>query len=150
MPDSYQILEGDLNHLDQVMSLIQELADFEKEPLAVTNNASQLKEDWLNDRFAFLVVEHGEKVIGFALCYYRYSTWKGLCLFLEDLYIQSAYRSKGIGGKLFDELVELARRNQCKLLNWQVLDWNTRAIDFYENKHAEISKIWYNGTLVIS
>jgi len=66
MPDSYQILEGDLNHLDQVMSLIQELADFEKEPLAVTNNASQLKEDWLNDRFAFLVVEHGEKVIGFA------------------------------------------------------------------------------------
>lgn len=150
MPDSYQILAGDVSHLDQVMSLIQELADFEKEPLAVTNNANQLKEDWLNKRFELLVVVMDDKVIGFALCYYRYSTWKGLCLYLEDFYVQAAYRSLGIGSKLFEEVIELARKNGCKLLNWQVLDWNTRAIAFYEAKNAEISKIWYNGTLEIS
>jgi len=150
MSNSYQILKGDIHHLDEVMALIQELADFEKEPLAVTNTATQLKEDWLNKRFQLLVVVQDTKVIGFALCYYRYSTWKGLCLYLEDFYIQSAYRSLGIGGALFNRVIEIGKQQNCKLLNWQVLDWNKRAIAFYENKNAEISKIWYNGTLELS
>ena len=150
MPPSFQILPGEEHHLVDVLALIRELAVFEKEPAAVTNTLEDLKINWNNKHYDFIVVSQNDKIIGFALFYYRYSTWKGLCLYLEDFYIQPKFRSLGIGNDVFDEVVNIAKLKKCKLLNWQVLDWNTEAIKFYERKGASISKIWYNGTTEIS
>ena len=147
MSPSYQIMHGEIHHLGQVMNLINELALFEKEPASVINTTSQLEKDFKTKLFNFFVVELENTVIGFALCYYRYSTWKGKCLFLEDFYIQEKYRSQGIGAQLFDAVINNGKQEKCTLLNWQVLDWNKRAIDFYKLKGADISEIWYNGTL---
>lgn len=150
MPSSFKIVSGEEHHLPDVLSLIQELASFEKEPDAVTNTLVELKKSWKEKHFDFIVVYDKENMVGFALFYFRYSTWKGLCLYLEDFYIQPAHRRLGIGNNVFDKLVSIAKANGCKLLNWQVLDWNKEAIKFYSRKGAAISTIWYNGTLEIS
>lgn len=149
MSISYVILEGETIHLEQVYALIKELAVFEKEPNAVTNSVSQLKKDFSNQLFKFKVVEVENKIIGFALYYYRYSTWKGKCLYLEDFYIQPAFRSLGIGSKLFDDILIFAKNEDCQIVTWQVLDWNKDAIKFYVNKGAIIDETWFNGLIKI-
>lgn len=146
-----KILKGEKNHLSQVHSLIVELAIFEKEPLAVTNTAVQMEQDYDNGLFDFIVsINDAKKVIGFALYYWRYSTWKGKSFYLEDFYVQEKYRSKGIGKELFEECLEIAKKENCNQMNWQVLDWNKRAISFYKSLKAEISTEWYNGTISLS
>jgi GNAT superfamily N-acetyltransferase len=149
MSISYPILEGEATHLEQVYALINELAVFEKEPTAVTNTVEQLKIDFSNQLFKFKVVERENSVIGFALYYFRYSTWKGKCIYLEDFYIQPAFRSLGIGGMLFDAVLQFAKHEGCQLLTWQVLDWNKEAIRFYRDKGAKIDETWFNGSIKI-
>ena len=147
MHSSFKIIKGEKHHLISVLSLINELAVFEKEPDAVTNTLPNLIKNWEDSNFDFVVVTDEKNIIGFALFYFRYSTWKGLCLYLEDFYIQPSYRSRGIGNDVFDRVVAIGKEKGCVLLNWQVLDWNKEAIKFYKRKKADISEIWYNGTL---
>ena len=141
------IRKGQKNDLPAVISLVTELAVFEKEPDAVTAQLQDYEKAYDNKLIDFHVALDQDKIIGMALYYDTFSTWKGHMLYLEDFYVQPAYRSLGLGGQLFDAVVEEARARGSVLLKWQVLDWNTRAINFYKSKNAEIETIWYNGKL---
>lgn len=141
------IRKGQKNDLPAVISLVTELAVFEKEPDAVTAQLQDYEKAFDNKLIDFHVALDQDQIIGMALYYDTFSTWKGHMLYLEDFYVQPAYRSLGLGGQLFDAVVEEARARGSVLLKWQVLDWNTRAIKFYKSKNAEIETIWYNGKL---
>jgi len=132
----------------QILGLIQELATYEKEPDAVINTADKLHEDlFLNKLCEAFVAMEGDKMLGFALFYISYSTWKGPCMYLEDLYVQEARRKEGIGSELFDYVVAEAQKRKMHRMDWQVLDWNTPAIDFYKRKNALLDEEWINGRL---
>ena len=146
-PKPYTLLKGRKEHLPGIMALVNELAVFEKEPDAVTATLLDYEKAFEKHLIDFIVATVNNDIIGMALYYDTFSTWKGKMLYLEDFYVQAEYRSLGIGAKLFDEVVEEARRRDCVLLKWQVLDWNKRAIQFYKSKNAEIETIWYNGKL---
>jgi GNAT superfamily N-acetyltransferase len=130
--------------MPRVLDLIKELAAFENEPAAVELTL----EDLLNHGFGKLakfhcfVADENQEVVGLALIYERYSTWKGPVLHLEDLIVQEAYRGQGIGSMLLNRVVEHARSTGVKRLGWEVLDWNVDAIAFYEAKGASILKEW--------
>lgn len=137
--------------VDQIMRLVKELAVFELAPDEVINTEAQMLNDGFgsNPLFKCVLAEMEDKIIGFALYYYRYSTWKGKCLYLEDLYILEPYRQNGVGQRLFDEIIERAKNENCRRINWQVLDWNEPAIKFYEKNKAGFDKGWWNGFIDI-
>jgi len=126
--------------------LIVELAVFEKEPDAVTNTLKQFTEDGFGENpiYQLIVAENNHKeVVGMALYFYAYSTWKGKMLYLDDLVVTEAYRNKGIGQKLVDEVFIIAKANNAKIVRWEVLDWNKPAIEFYKKLGAKIDKDWW-------
>jgi GNAT superfamily N-acetyltransferase len=133
---------------EEILSLIKGLAEYENEPEAVTNTAENLAKDLFEEKVceALVAIKEGQ-MIGFALYYTSYSTWKGQCLYLEDLYLVPEERGHGYGSKLFDAVVSIAKDRKCPRMDWQVLDWNTPAIEFYERKDATIDKEWFNGRL---
>lgn len=127
-----------------VHRLVQELAEYEKEPEAVTTTVAQYEADLETGRFSVLVAETGSGVIaGMALYYPVYSTWKGPYLWLEDLVVQESFRRHGIGTLLMDALENEARAAGFPLLRWQVLDWNTPAISFYKARGAQHDATWH-------
>lgn len=131
-----------------IFFLIQELALYEKAPEQVTNSSAQLKIDLFETAVCeAIVAERDKEIIGFALYYTSYSTWKGLSLYLEDFYVKANHRKCGVGTLLFDKVVALAKEKKVKRLDWQVLEWNKLAIDFYEKKGAELSNEWTNGRI---
>lgn len=132
-----------------VLGLINELAIYENEPDAVINTEENLIQDGFGSEKVFdcVVAELDQEIIGFFIAYTSYSTWNGKCLYLEDLYVQEAYRRHGVGKMLFDELIAEAKKRKVKRLDWQVLDWNAPAIKFYEKIGARIDKNWYNGRI---
>lgn len=134
--------------VETVLELIKGLAEFEREPLAVINTAEKLHRDLFVDNYceAFIAEDQNE-IIGFALYYTSYSTWKGPCLYLEDLYVIPEKRKLGAGSILFDEVVKIARARRVARMDWQVLDWNEPAIEFYKKKNAEIESGWLNGRM---
>lgn len=128
----------------EVLDLIKELAHFEKEPDEVEVTVDELIEDGFgaNPEFTCFVAEIDDKIEGMALVYKRYSTWKGIALHLEDLIVRKKSRGLGFGTKLLDTVVKYADEIGVKRINWEVLDWNTHAIDFYDKKGAEIKNDW--------
>ena len=128
-----------------VLSLIHELALFEKAPEQVSVTIDQLTKDWELKKFVCMlaVSDVSNEVYGMALCYERYSTWKGLTAHLEDLIVRAPLRGRGIGGRLMEATVQWARSIDAQRLHWEVLDWNTPAIKFYESMGSEILKDWY-------
>ena len=134
---------------DAIHGLISELALYEKAPDEVTNTVEQLKTDLFVDSVceALVVENDSSEIVGFALYYPSYSTWKGRCLYLEDFYIQPEFRRGGIGSRLFSEVVETAKRWGVKRMDWQVLDWNKPAIEFYKKHQAVLDPEWLNGRL---
>ena len=131
-----------------ILGLIKELALFEKAPEQVVNTAEQLKIDLFTDKICdALILEKENNTIGFALYFTSYSTWKGRALYLEDFYIQPAYRQFGYGLVLFDEVVKIAKERKVRRMDWQVLDWNENAIKFYQKKGAILDPEWINGRL---
>lgn len=136
---------GDENAIYQ---LICSLAEFEKAPNEVINTVSDLKKHLFEDKICEAIVcEVENKVVGFALYYTSYSTWKGICLYLEDLYVLPELRSFGYGSLLFDKVVTIAKKKGVKRMDWQVLDWNEGAIKFYKQKNALLDPEWINGRL---
>ena len=144
-----QIREAVSGDEQAIHSLICELAVYEKAPNEVINTPTQLHHDLFVDPICeALVLENEElKVIGFALYYTSYSTWKGRCLYLEDFYIQPEFRRGGMGSLLFTKVVEIAKKRGVKRMDWQVLDWNTPAIAFYRKHNSELDPEWMNGRL---
>lgn len=144
-PNIRKAIPGDEN---QLMGLVQELADYEHAPNEVINTPQQLAIDLFQDNICeCFVYEIEEKIVGMALYYISYSTWRGRCLYLEDLYIQPDYRRKGIGKNLFESLLEEAKKIGVKRMDWQVLDWNEPALQFYKSIGATLDPEWVNGRL---
>lgn len=140
------IREGKETDLPQTLALIQELAEYEKSPQEVTNNLEMMREDGFgtNPIFKFFVAETEEGIIGIAIYFTAYSTWKGKTIYLEDLVVTEKYRRYGIGKKLFDAVAKKAEELGAKRFSWQVLEWNEPAIKFYQKAKANLDPEWIN------
>ena len=147
LEESTIIRPGRKEDVPALMSLIHDLAKFEKSPESVLLTEAELLRDGFADNplYEVLVAEIDEQVVGMALTYYCYSTWKGKYLYLEDLIIKEAFRQKGIGGKLFEALIVKVKSEGLRRMGWQVLDWNEPAIKFYKKYEAEFYGEWLNG-----
>ncbi len=143
---NYIIRKGTKEDLPGVLNLIRELALFEKAPDEVTNTIEQMEEDGFgkNPVFSFFVVTLDGNIIGMALYFLKYSTWKGKGLYLDDLVITESHRGNGLGSKLFKAFIREAKSLNAKQVHWQVLDWNTPAINFYKKLEASIESEWLN------
>lgn len=148
MHNEVQIRFAQKADLEAIRDLVIELAIFEKEPEAVTALPNDYEQAFLSGLIKILVAESGGEVVGMALFYDTFSTWKGKMLYLEDFYVQPSQRGKGIGKQLFDKTVAFAKESGCKLMKWQVLDWNKDAIRFYEREGATIEREWWNGKMI--
>jgi GNAT superfamily N-acetyltransferase len=148
---SVVIRKGIPADLPAVHQLIVELAVYEKSESEVITTPEQMLQDGFGDNpaFGFYVAEQAESgsIVGMALYYTRYSTWKGRCLYLEDLIVTQEQRGRGIGKLLFDAMVQECLAQNMALMTWQVLDWNTPAIDFYKHLGAHLDREWLNGKL---
>jgi GNAT superfamily N-acetyltransferase len=133
----------------ELLELVRELAVFEKAPNEVINTEEKMLEDGfgVNKLFNAFVAELNGKIIGLAITYYRYSTWKGKCLYLEDLIVTEEYRGMGAGQQLFTHCIDFGKENGCYKMIWQVLDWNQPALDFYTLYGAHLDSEWINGSL---
>jgi GNAT superfamily N-acetyltransferase len=134
---------------DAIHHLVVELAIYEKAPNEVTNTPQQIAIDLFVDHIcdAFVVENDQFEIVGFALYYTSYSTWKGRCLYLEDFYVLPEYRRGGIGAQLFQVIVDVAKSRGVKRMDWQVLEWNEPAIEFYKKQEAILDPEWINGRL---
>ncbi|GAB3202863.1 GNAT superfamily N-acetyltransferase [Pontibacter aydingkolensis] len=144
------IRKGIIDDLPQVLGLIKELAEYERAPLEVTNTLEEMRRDGFGENpiFKFFVAETAEnEIVGIALYFTAYSTWKGKTLFLEDLVVTERLRRSGIGKKLFDAVAEEAKLTGAKRFRWQVLEWNEPAIAFYNKIGAELDGEWINCTM---
>lgn len=128
---------------ESVLDLINELAVFENAGEQVSNTVERMKAEQ-NEFKCFVAETETKEIIGIALTFIAYSTWVGRYLFLEDLIVKEKYRGNKVGGKLINEVFKLAQEEKVERVRWQVLDWNTNAIEFYEKINATIDKGWYN------
>lgn len=133
--------------LPSIYDLVKSLAIYEKAEGAVTATLEDYQKDFKAGIFQSHVAEIEEKVIGMVLYYMTYSTWKGRMLYLEDFVVYDEYRRLGIGQLLWNALIEEAKRQDARLLKWQVLDWNEPAINFYKKNKAIIETEWHNGKI---
>jgi len=141
---SVKIREGEKTDMSSVLKLIKELAHFEKEPDAVIVTVKDLEEDGFgeNPLFKTFVAELDNEIVGMALFYPRYSTWKGPTIHLEDLIVTKSKRSLNIGSALYTKVIEYGYQKGVKRIEWVVLDWNTPAIDFYNKTGAIVLDDW--------
>ena len=132
------------NDMPSVLELIQELATFEKEPDAVVVTVDDLVRDGFSENplFQCFVAEVDNQIIGMALYYYRFSTWKGKTIHLEDLIVKENKRGTGAGFALYKEIIKQGKVENVRRIEWNVLDWNTPAIDFYEKSGAKVLGDW--------
>jgi len=132
------------NDMPSVLELIQELATFEKEPDAVVVTVDDLVRDGFSENplFQCFVAEVENEIIGMALYYYRYSTWKGKTIHLEDLIVKENKRGTGAGFALYKEIIKQGKAENVRRIEWNVLDWNTPAINFYEKSGAKVLDDW--------
>ena len=139
-----KVREAIKNDMSQVLELIKELAIFEKEPDAVEVTVEDLEREGFgeNPLFTCFVAELDDEIVGAALVYFRFSTWKGRTLHLEDLIVKEAKRGNGIGEALYKKVMQFAFDRGLKRVAWDVLDWNKGAIRFYERSGANIVKDW--------
>lgn len=140
------IRQGNPQDIPELLAMIKELARFENaEDEVVITEENLLKDGFgTQPKFHLLVAEVDNETVGVALYYNRYSTWKGPTLYLEDLIVKEKYRGNGFGTALLLKLTAIAKESHSARLEWQVLDWNEKAIAFYEKMGAVIDKEWYN------
>jgi GNAT superfamily N-acetyltransferase len=131
------------------LNLVKELAAYEKAPNEVEVTIEEMTE-WgfgTDKQFDFFVALENDVIVGLALYYYKYSTWKGKCLFLEDIIVTESQRGKGLGKLLFDKVVQVSKEQKVRRMEWQVLDWNAPAIEFYKKYDATLDGEWVNCKL---
>ena len=138
------IREGMPKDIPEVLALIKELAIFEKEPNAVVVTVEDLLRDGFSENplFYTFVAEVQNEIIGVALFYYRFSTWKGKTIHLEDLIVKETKRGTGAGFALYTEIIKQGKKDNVKRIEWNVLDWNTPAIAFYKKSGATVLNDW--------
>jgi GNAT superfamily N-acetyltransferase len=146
--ENYIIRPGVKDDLPAALDLVKELAVFEMEPKAVLIDIKIYENSFDEGLFKFLVAEHENMIIGIAIYYPFFSTWKGKSMYLEDLIVTEMHRNSGVGQALFDSFIADALNESAVQVKWQVLDWNEHAIRFYLRNKAKIEKEWYNGIIV--
>jgi GNAT superfamily N-acetyltransferase len=144
--ESIVIRKGRREDMKHVLEMIRELAAYERAPDEVTNTLESLEQDGFDDDPAYrvIVADEGSDIVGMAIYFIKYSTWKGRGIYLEDIIVKESYRNKGIGKKLFNAIIEEAQKTGAKQLHWQVLDWNGPAISFYRKYDASFDREWIN------
>lgn len=141
-----EIRKGTQTDIPFALTLVKELAAYEKAPDEVEVTITEMTE-WgfgADKQFDFYVALLDGIIVGMALYYYKYSTWKGKCLFLEDIIVTESQRGKGLGKLLFDKVVQISKEQKVRRMEWQVLDWNTPAIEFYKKYDATLDGEWVN------
>lgn len=143
------IRKGKPDDIAAVLELVKELAEYERAPHEVSNTEEEMLADGFggNPVFGLFVAEMDGLIIGIAIHYIRYSTWKGKMLYLEDIVVKETFRGKGIGNLLFEKCVALAAEKDYAGMVWQVLDWNEPAFRFYQKYGATMDSGWVNGRL---
>jgi len=143
------IRKGLPEDIANALHLVKELAAFELAPNEVEVTIEEMIQwGFGSDKlFDFFVAEKNNTIIGMALFYYKYSTWKGKCLFLEDIIVTENERGQGIGKLLFNEVIKVAKEEKVRRMEWQVLDWNKHAIHFYKTYDATLDGEWINCKL---
>lgn len=138
------IRKGTKADMQAVLDLIRELAVFEKEPDAVVVTVADLERDGFGDNplFYTFVAEVDGEIVGMALYYYRYSTWKGRTIHLEDLIVKEKMRGTGLGSALYTKIMEQGKADNVRRIEWNVLDWNTPAVEFYKKSGAKVLEDW--------
>lgn len=138
------IRKGIPEDMPEVLALIKELAIFEKEPNAVVVTVEDLVRDGFSENplFYTFVAEEQNEIIGVALYYYRFSTWKGKTIHLEDLIVKEKNRETGAGFALYTEIIKQGKKDNVRRIEWNVLDWNTPAIEFYKKSGATVLDDW--------
>jgi GNAT superfamily N-acetyltransferase len=131
-----------VSEMQKAYELVRELAIYEKAEESLTIGLEEYNKQFEEQLFDILVAEHNSTIIGMALYYPTFSTWKGKMMYLEDFVVQEAFRKSGVGQLLFDAFLEEAKTQDCKLVKWQVLDWNEPAINFYKKNNATIEDEW--------
>jgi GNAT superfamily N-acetyltransferase len=135
-----------------MLELVRELALYEKAPQEVTVDPQHFEESGFGPNpvwWALVAEDEAGLVVGFALYYIRYSTWKGQVMYLEDILVTEKMRGKGIGSMLVDRLIAEARERGFRRIVWQVLEWNEPAINFYKKYNAQFDPEWINVILDI-
>ena len=140
-----EIRRAKVDDMAAILGLVRELAVYEKAADQVKTTVEDYEKNFLSGVFDANVAVLDGEVIGMVLYYVCWSTWKGRMLYLDDFVIKEKLRRTGIGQVLFDELFAEAKKRGCKLVKWQVLDWNEPALKFYKKNSAIIEKEWWNG-----
>jgi GNAT superfamily N-acetyltransferase len=143
------IRPGKKEDLPRVLELIKELALYEKAPHEVTNTVERMEKDGFGPSpiYGLFVAEENDRIVGISIYYWRYSTWKGKRLYLEDIVVTESERGKGTGKLLFDRTMQHTLDENCSGMMWQVLEWNEPAINFYKKYGAKLDTEWTNGSL---
>lgn len=141
------IRKGTEQDIPAALDLIKELATYEKAPNEVEVSIDEMEKDFANKVFDFFVAELDNEIVGIALYYYKYSTWKGRCIYLDDIVVTEKHRKKGIGMALIKALIKVAKQEKVRKLEWQVLKWNTPAIEFYKKLNTLFDDEWLNCKL---
>ncbi|MFI5219803.1 MAG: GNAT family N-acetyltransferase [Bacteroidia bacterium] len=143
------IRKGNKTDVSAVFNLMMELAIYEKGEYLVTNTVEQMAEDGFGENpvYGLLVAETENKIAGMAIYFIKYSTWRGKGLSLEDLIVTEKVRKHGIGKKLFESVIAEAKKINARTMHWQVLDWNTPAIDFYKKYNCTFEGEWVDCKL---
>ena len=138
-----------------VHALVRELAVFENAPEQHTATIEAYEKDFLDGIFNVELAvdasdtEGPEKIVGMVFYHFAYSTWRGRMMYLEDFVVTESYRQYGVGQLLFDRFLAISKEKKCVMTKWQVLDWNTPAVKFYEKNKAIIEKEWWNGKIFL-
>lgn len=143
------IRPGRKEDLPRTLELIKELAAYERAPHEVINTVPQMERDGFGEDpiFGLYVAERGNVIVGISLYYWRYSTWKGKRLYLEDIVVTEKERGHGVGKSLFDRTMQHAVDSGCSGMMWQVLEWNEPALNFYRKYNAKLDDEWTNCSL---
>lgn len=144
------IRKGEKRDVSELLRLIKELAAYEKAPNEVEVSVEELEKDGFGEKsvYEFFVAEVDGLIVGIALYYVKYSTWKGRCLYLDDIIVTEKMRRKGIGKLLFEEVMKVGKTMKVRKVEWQVLDWNEPAINFYKKYNTNFDEEWVNCKLL--
>ncbi len=152
MKKNITVRAATISDMPAIHALVRELAVYENAPEAHTATIEHYERDFNEKIFESHVAidEDNVTIVGMIFYYMSYSTWKGRMLYLEDFVVTEAYRQYGVGQLLFDTYLAVARQKECRLVKWQVLDWNEPAIKFYKKNAAIIEQEWYNGKIFLN
>jgi GNAT superfamily N-acetyltransferase len=141
------IRKAGLEDMEGIHALVRELAEYERGLHRVTTSPASYREDFGRGAFEAFVAEADGEIVGMALYFGMFSTWRGRMLYLEDFVVKESMRGNGIGAKLFEAFLEVAKRQEVALVKWQVLRWNEPAINFYKKYDVVFDDEWVDGKI---